>query len=129
MAKEPVERWLGCPRPSISATTDQMARTIRIRMGPRSWGMSRRGKKRGAAGNVKEALHPRAGNGYGLVPEQPASTDPRAAHSSGRDDAGPLCLLGHIGQLSALKLVRPYGCKILIRGEEADSHGIDFTTF
>ena len=40
---------------------------------------------------------------------QPASVHPRPARPFDRDDAGPLCLLRHNGQLSTTKLVRPSG--------------------
>ena len=76
-------------------------------------GKDAEGQERRAASNGKEALRPRASGGDGLVPEEPASADPRAAYSFGRDDAGPLCLLRHYGQLSSTKLVRHQGCKDL----------------
>src|ERR1039458_6776390 len=63
----------------------------------------------GAASNGKEPLRPSAGGGYDLVPGQPTSVHPRPALPSDRDDAGPLCLLRHNGQLSTNKLVRPSG--------------------
>src|ERR1700738_3764560 len=63
----------------------------------------------GAASNGKEPLRPSAGGGYGLVSGQPASVHPRPARPFDRDDAGPLCLLRHIGQLSTNKMVRPSG--------------------
>src|ERR1700738_2711894 len=63
----------------------------------------------GAASNGKEPLRPSAGGGYGLVSGQPASVHPRPARPFDRDDAGPLCLLRHIGQFSTNKLVRLSG--------------------
>src|SRR6516165_5957967 len=71
------------------------------------------GQERGAASNGKAALRPCAGSGDRMVPEEPASADPRAAHPTGRKDAGPLCLLRHLGQFSSITLVRPQGCKDL----------------
>src|SRR5262249_26251938 len=68
------------------------------------------GQERGAASNGKTALRPRAGSGDELVPAKPASADPRAANPSDRNDARPLRLLRHIGQLSSTRLVRPQGC-------------------
>ena len=44
-----------------------------------------------------------------MVSGQPASVHPRPARPFDRDDAGPLCLLRHYGQLSTAKLVRPSG--------------------
>src|ERR1700738_2184327 len=63
----------------------------------------------GAASNGKEPLRPSAGGGYGLVSGQPASVHPRPARPFDRDDAGPLCLLRHIGQHTTNKLVRLSG--------------------
>ena len=68
-----------------------------------------KGKERCVASNGQAALRPRAGSGDGVVPEKPASIDPRAAYPTDRENAGPLCLLRHIGQLSSTKLVRPEG--------------------
>ena len=68
---------------------------------------------RGAASNGEEPLRPRAGGGQRVVPGKPAQADPQAARPFGCDDAGPLCLLRHIGQLSTIKLVRRYGSKDL----------------
>src|SRR6202011_975231 len=97
---------------STSAATDQMGKTIRKRMDPRSpfsasatYGESREEARTWCAKYGQAALRPRAGSGGGVVPEEPASTDPRAAHPTGRENAGPLCLLRHIGQLSTITLV------------------------
>src|SRR6516164_4927181 len=73
------------------------------------------GQERGAASNGKTALRPCAGSGDRMVPEEPASADPRAAHPTGRADAGPLWLLRHIGQLSSTTLVRQQGCEDLAK--------------
>ena len=43
----------------------------------------------------------------------PTSVDPRAACPTGCEDAGPLCLLRHNGQLSSYKLVRLSGAEDL----------------
>src|SRR6516164_9172245 len=63
----------------------------------------------GAASNGKEPLRPRAGGGDGLVSAQPASAYPRPEHPFDRDDAGPLCLLRHLGQHQTIALVRRSG--------------------
>ena len=70
------------------------------------WGKSQDRQERGAASNGKEPLRPRAGGGHRLVSDQPAPVHPRPARPSVRDDAGPLCLLRHIGQRSTTELVR-----------------------
>ena len=72
-----------------------------------------KGEERRAASDGKEPLRPRAGGGHRMVPETPASVDPRAAHPIGREDAGPLRLLRHNGQHSTLKLVRLQRCQDL----------------
>src|SRR5262245_30063838 len=63
-------------------------------------GKDAEGQERGEAGNGKEALRPRAGGGHRLVSDTPTSVDPRPACPTGCEDAGPLCLLRHIGELS-----------------------------
>jgi len=55
----------------------------------------------------QEPLRPRAGGGYRLVSVQPASNHPGPARPSDDDDAGPLCLLRHLGQHQTIALV-PY---------------------
>src|ERR1700680_3194666 len=68
-----------------------------------------KGQEPGAASNGEETLRPRAGGGYGLVPEEPTHVHPRPALPSDREDAGPLCLLRHIGELPTTALVRLSG--------------------
>jgi len=85
------------------------ARTLLHTRGSRSarWrglGEVSEGKERGAATSGQEPLCPRAGGHHGLVPATPVCADPRAAHSSGCEDAGLLCLIRHIGQLSTIGL-------------------------
>ena len=63
----------------------------------------------GAASNGQEPLRPRAGGGYRLVSVQPASNHPGPARPSDDDDAGPLCLLRHLGQHQTIALVRLSG--------------------
>src|ERR1700730_17614831 len=82
------------------------------RLLPRMGKVAKR-QERGAPSNGQAALRPCAGSGDGMVPEEPASADPRAAHPTGRENAGPLCLLRHIGQFSSITLVRPRGCRDL----------------
>ena len=59
--------------------------------------------------NGQEPLRPRAGGGYRLVSVQPASNHPGPARPSDDDDAGPLCLLRHLGQHQTIALVRLSG--------------------
>src|SRR5262245_59410820 len=68
---------------------------------------------RRAPNNGEEPLRPRAGSGQRVVPGKSTQADPEAARPFGCDDAGPLCLLRYIGQLSTGKLVRRYGSKDL----------------
>src|ERR1700746_2757456 len=59
-----------------------------------------------SASNGQERLLPRAGGVYRLVSVQPASNHPGPARPSDDDDAGPLCLLRHLGQHQTIALVR-----------------------
>ncbi len=77
------------------------------------WGKSRKGKNVVRQVTAKNRYARALAAVARLVPETPASADPRAARPSGRADAGPLCLLRHNGQLSTTKLVRPSGRKDL----------------
>ena len=69
----------------------------------------------GAASNGQEPLRPRAGGGYRLVSVQPASSHPGPARPSDDDDAGPLCLLRHLGQHQTIALVRLSGRQDLVQ--------------
>ena len=67
---------------------------------------------RGECGSLslgQELLRPRAGGGYRFVSVQPASNlRDQHAHLT-NDDAGPLCLLRHLGQHQTIALVRLSG--------------------
>jgi retron-type reverse transcriptase len=74
-----------------------------------AWGKSRAGKNVVRQVTAKSRLRPRAGGDYRLVSVQPASNHPRPARPSDDDDAGPLCLLRHLGQHQTIALVRLSG--------------------
>jgi reverse transcriptase-like protein len=71
------------------------------------WGKSRKRKNVVRQVTAKQRYARALAAVNGVVPGEPASADPRAAHPTGRENAGPLCLLRYIGQLSPIKLVRP----------------------
>ena len=89
---------------------------IRIRAAPRStssasptYGPSRRREERGVASDGQKPLRAGAGGSERVVPTQSASELARPACPSVPDDARPLCLLRHIGQLSTHTMVRVSG--------------------
>ena len=73
------------------------------------WGKSRNGKNMVRQVTAKSRYARALAKVTELVPEQPASSDHRAACLSGGDDAGPLCLLRRRWQQSTGALVRPAG--------------------
>jgi group II intron reverse transcriptase/maturase len=73
------------------------------------WGKSRAGKNVVRQVTAKNRYARALAAVDGVVSAQPASAYPGPEHPFDRDDAGPLCLLRHNGQLSTTKLVRPSG--------------------
>src|SRR5665647_2122804 len=69
-------------------------------------GQVEEGRERGEASDGQRPVRAGAGGGKRVVPTQSASILARSACPSVPDDARPLCLLRHIGQLSTHTMVR-----------------------
>ena len=69
-------------------------------------GQVKEGGERGEASDGEKPVRTGAGDGKRVVPTQSASILARSACPSVPDDARPLCLLRHIGQLSTHTVVR-----------------------